>query len=83
MMLKIAQDVKDWKRPDHANAMIKKREELYDYIKGRVVAMLSTLKSAETRTSGGSVRYWYWSQSNKLLGDLLHPSQGTSKIEGE
>mmetsp|Transcript_27786 Transcript_27786/g.41204 ORF Transcript_27786/g.41204 Transcript_27786/m.41204 type:complete len:349 (-) Transcript_27786:1624-2670(-) len=50
MLLKIAQDVKDGKRPDHANAMIKKREELYDYIKGRVVAMLSTLKSAETIT---------------------------------
>lgn len=48
MLLKIAQDVKDGKRPDHATAMITKREELYDYIKGRVDDMLSTLKSAYT-----------------------------------
>eukprot|EP00979_Chaetoceros_neogracilis_P002635 scaffold435_cov275-Chaetoceros_neogracile.AAC.87 len=47
ILLQIAQDVKDGKKPDHTSAMARKRDELYDYIKERVEAMLATLKSVD------------------------------------
>jgi hypothetical protein len=48
MLLRIAQDVKDGKRPDHARAMEQKRQELYDYVRERVDVMLSTMKETTT-----------------------------------
>ena len=47
MLLQIAQDVKDGKRPDHASAIERKKEELYDYINGRVDVMLSVIKNMD------------------------------------
>ena len=47
ILLQIAQDVKDGKKPDHTSAMARKRDEVYDYIKERVETMLATLKSVD------------------------------------
>lgn len=44
MLLSIAQDVKDGKRPDHAKAIEQKRQEVYDYVRERVDVMLSNMK---------------------------------------
>jgi hypothetical protein len=48
MMLQVAKDVKDGKRPDHKSAIEKKREELYDYINTRLDVMLSVLDVVTT-----------------------------------
>lgn len=45
MLLSIAQDVKDGKRPDHARAIEQKRQEVYDYVRERVDVMLSSMKT--------------------------------------
>lgn len=44
MLLNIAQDVKDGKRPDHASAIERKRQEVYDYVQERVQVMLSLIQ---------------------------------------
>ena len=43
ILLQVAKDVKDGKRPDHKSAIEKKREELYDYVNMRLDVMLSAL----------------------------------------
>lgn len=43
ILLQIAQDVNDGKRPDHANAIERKKEELYDYVNSRVTQMLNAI----------------------------------------
>jgi len=49
MLLSIAQDVKDGKRPDHASAIERKRNEVYDYVRERVEVMLSSLNHVGVR----------------------------------
>jgi hypothetical protein len=48
MLLQVAKDVKDGKRPDHKSAIERKREELYDYVNTRLDVMLSALDVVTT-----------------------------------
>mmetsp|Transcript_19739 Transcript_19739/g.28811 ORF Transcript_19739/g.28811 Transcript_19739/m.28811 type:complete len:197 (+) Transcript_19739:361-951(+) len=48
MMLQLAQDVKDGKRPDHTKAIEEKDEELYGWVRARVEEMLGLISERET-----------------------------------
>mmetsp|Transcript_19953 Transcript_19953/g.28072 ORF Transcript_19953/g.28072 Transcript_19953/m.28072 type:complete len:189 (-) Transcript_19953:47-613(-) len=43
MFLRVAEDVKNGKRPEHAKAIERKRETLYDWVDERVNKMLSSM----------------------------------------
>jgi hypothetical protein len=47
-MLKVAEQVRDGSRPEHAKAIQQKRELLYDYLEMRVEKMMSSLKEMST-----------------------------------
>jgi hypothetical protein len=46
-LLRVAQDVRDGKRPQHIDAIMAKRESLYDWVEERVKVMLLTINSRE------------------------------------
>ena len=54
-MLKVAEDVRDGKRPLHANAMHAKRDLIYDFMRRRIQVMLSTMKQEVPTSDPGDV----------------------------
>lgn len=50
-LMKVAEDVRDGKRPEHKDAIIKKRGTLYDWVDGRANLMFSLFRSARDTLS--------------------------------
>ncbi|KAI2501288.1 hypothetical protein MHU86_13151 [Fragilaria crotonensis] len=54
-LLKVAEDVRDGKRPLHAQAMDAKRDLVYDFMQRRIAVMLSAMKQEVRTTVSGDV----------------------------
>ena len=47
MFLKVAEEIRDGSRPQHAEAIAAKREEIYDWVDQRIEGMFASLRKQE------------------------------------
>ena len=54
MFLTVAEEIRAGNRPQHAQVIASKREEIYDWVEQRIEAMFANLDNSTTKSTDGT-----------------------------